>query len=251
MKKHVSLVLGLRDGCRGLPLGSLNSVQVTLDGERYLPVYKAGGWFVFVDLQPGPHRVVLSGRKFLSEQVDVDIPETGTVELHRSLQPSPYYPFPDGMTCVTATVEGPKGPAANTEVLLVSPLEKDLFKVAEDDAAAGKRSVKLFAAQKKALAGVPGAIFLVDGPRSELCALTGREEDIYQLGAPLTPSHKRGTALRAVRRYVTDETGSFFAALESAGEMTAYVHAGKGYVEQKFAVEAGKEQAVSLKLAKV
>ena len=200
MKKHVSLVLGLRDGCRGLPLGSLNSVQVTLDGERYLPVYKAGGWFVFVDLQPGPHRVVLSGRKFLSEQVDVDIPETGTVELHRSLQPSPYYPFPDGMTCVTATVEGPKGPAANTEVLLVSPLEKDLFKVAEDDAAAGKRSVKLFAAQKKALAGVPGAFFLVDGPRSELCALTGREEDIYQLGAPLTQSHKRGTALRAVRR---------------------------------------------------
>lgn len=57
----------------------------------------------------------------------------------------------------------------------------------------------------------------------------------------------RGVALRAVRRFKSDENGAFFAALDDASEeLMAYVRTGQGYLEKKIAVRPGEMNEMDL-----
>ena len=125
--------------------------------------------------------------------------------------------------------------------------DRDLLKVAEDDASAGKRQVKLFPASKTALMNIPGVFFVVDGERSELCSVTDAQDDLFTLAGPLLYPHKRGVALRVVRRFRSDETGAFFAALDDPSEeLTAYVRTARGYLEKKLAIRPGEMNEMDL-----
>jgi len=239
----VSLALNLKDGYRNTPLSSGSAVRVRMDGEWYLPIYKEGGWFVFTDLPAGEHRIELINYMFIPEQLSVTIPpeQKGYLEIHCSLQPSPSYPFPPNTTKIRGKLRANGGVLPDAELLIVSMLDRDMLKVAEDDAAAGKREIKLFSTSKRVLMNIPGVFFIVDGKNSELCSVTDAQEGLFTLAEPLVYPHKRGVALRAVRRFKSDGEGAFFAALDDfSQELTAYVRTGQGYLEKKISIKPGE-----------
>jgi len=249
MHRHVSLALNLKDGYRNTPVSSGSAVRVRLDGDWFVPIYKEGGWFVFTGLPAGEHKIELLNPVFIPERLAVTIPpnQEGYLEIHRSLQPSPSYPFPAHTTKIRGKLRAKSAVLPDAELLIVSTQERDMLKVAEDDAAAGKRQVRLYSASKRVLMNIPGVFFIVDGKNSELCSLTDAQDGIFTLAEPLLYAHKRGVALRAVRRFKSDENGAFFAALDDASEeLMAYVRTGQGYLEKKIAVRPGEMNEMDL-----
>lgn len=212
VNKLASLVLNLSDSFTKKPISSLASVSITLDGEAYRPIYKDGGWFVFVNLPRGEHLVTASSSKYQTERIAFTLQPGSTdyVEEYRRMKPSGKLSKSGAQGYSMMVVIGGK-PYANASLLLLMD-QKAAFKVAEDDATRGRNYIKLFTASPQtALQLVPGHFFIHDGTRSEICAVRERgEEDVYALAGPLANPHKRGVALRAVEEYWTDEKGMAF-----------------------------------------
>lgn len=251
MHKHVSLAIHLKDGYRNTSIASGSAVRVLLDGDVFVPIFKEGGWFVFTDLPAGEHWLDLQNNRFIPERLSVTIPENqkGYVEIHHNLQPAPGYPFPANTTKIQGTLRMKNAVLAETELLIVSKLDRDLLKVAQDDAAAGKRQIRLFSDNKRVLMNIPGVFFVVDEGKNELCSITDAQEGEYTLSEPLLYAHKRGVALRAVRMFRSDLNGAFFAALDNdAAELTVYVRTERGYLEKKLAVVPGEMNVIDIAL---
>lgn len=211
VSKRASLVLNLSDAFTKRPITGLSSVSVTLNGELYKPVYKDGGWFVFVNLPVGEHDVTVSSSLYQTEKISISLKKEagGYIEEYRRMKPSGALTKKGAKSCRLQVVYAGK-PYANALLLLMG--EKDALKVAEDDVIEGRDTMKLFVASSQAaLRLIPGRFFIRDASRSEVIAIRERYEgDIYVLGGSVTYPHKRGAALSAVEEYWTDENGMAF-----------------------------------------
>lgn len=229
MIKHVSLALNLRDGFLGRPIESAAGLNFTFAGEPIAPIFKEGGWCIFIDLPRGKYELKLAARDYVRAcwALEIEAPETYYREEYATLFPSRTYPF-GGRGAAGEVCFSEKGkPLAYAEVY-IAPREQPL-KLAQDGAAAGHTALKLFSAQRAGLLMLPDRFMIDDGAKSELVTLLpGEKEGEFRLEEPLRHPHSRGAAFQRVRRYAADSEGAIFLALQESA-FTAYRESGKGY----------------------
>jgi hypothetical protein len=230
MIKRISAVLNLSDGFTKRPLSGNASVRVQLDGRAFVPIYKPGGWFVFINLPPGEHELAIFSPKFLPQKLRFTLEDgmSGYVERYLRLKPSPQYPYGRGVQTMRIRVRASGKPCAGVSLLLAGG-PGEVLKIAEDGAEKGREKLKLFAASwQRAAAYLPGHFLIEDGAKSEVCALRECDPDgVCTLGLPLENAHKRGAALTTVDEYISDENGELFLALNE-DETPHFLYASRG-----------------------
>lgn len=231
---HVSAALSVRDAFTGKPLAQ-NAIQCFLDGERYLPQYKPGGYFVFVNLPEGAHRVVLRGPYYQDEIVEFTATESGLQELPVLMKPEESYPGGGSMVRLQGVLER-KGQPLGAERLYIA--EQSLtreIKLAQDQAAAGETTLRLFYRGGSEGIATPGAYLLKDGKSSEILLLKAIEGEMGILLEPLQHDHKRGKGIYPATAYLTNAEGKFMAFFREAQKVAVF-YAPKRHIEE-FALE--------------
>ena len=211
MIKRVSCVFRLVDSVLGSPL-TANQAELTLNGEAVRPVYKTGGYFVLIDLPEGEYRIGIRSALFQPDEIPVRV--------------SYEKPFDERRDVISLMMNpSPRHPAAHTGVTVTGRLEKGRgtvfymarntggFKIAEDMAAAGNQSIKLFAHSGRTTLPVVCLINDKDPQKAEMAELIASEGDSFHLAAPLRVGHKRSTELIPMIRFRSGEDGRFFVKL--------------------------------------
>lgn len=208
MIKRVSCVFRLVDSVLGTPL-TANQAELTLNGEAIRPVYKTGGYFVLIDLPEGEYRVGIRSPLFQPDEIPVRVSYEKPFDERRDLvnllmNPSPRHP--SAHTGVTVT--GRFKTACGTVFYMARSTGG--FKIAEDLAAAGNHSIKLFAQSGRITLPAVCLIHDKDPKKIELTELVSSNGDVFNLAAPLRLAHKRSTELIPLIRFRSGEDGRFF-----------------------------------------
>ena len=238
IRMHVSLVLSVYDGFTGRAMPN-SSVSVLLDGQRFRPEYRSGGYLVFYGLEPGEHELVLNALNFREERFSVAVTETGREERIVSLKPSERYSFGRDVTILCLEIARESVPLSGSRVWL-APADTAELKIAQDSASEGDVSARLYTRGKETL---PGEYLIADGENSEICVILELSDGVGFFAAPLTRSHKRGTVLRPCRSYETDLNGLITAYFPRAVPIDIFVD---GKLES--AVLSEGENQIALKL---
>lgn len=249
MNKRASFVLNLSDALTRRPLPGLSDAQFSLDGKPALPVYKAGGWFVFINLPDGEHVVSVRTNRHQEERVRFALSNAKPyVEEYRRMKPGERYAASRSSVQPRRVAVTQNGvPCGDTSILLLGDT-KGVFKIAEDDATERRTYLRLFIANPRAANQLlPGRFFIKDAARSEVCAVRERaEEDMFALGAPLLHAHKRGIPLCVVEEYWTDQQGEAVLFGSEEQEMVFLVENKNGFKQHK--AEQGEDGRHHLKL---
>lgn len=217
---RLSAVLIARDGFSGKPLAK-NAFRVSLDGFAVKPEYRAGGYFVFVNLEPGLHEIRLEGPYFKPETVCVSVPESGYDERIVSMKPSERYPFGQSVTRLKLIALHKHKPAENELVLIASRSAFDP-KIAQDDLKKGDATAKLYIRGEPGGLRLPAQFLLVDARLSEVCVLTEAADSIGVFRAPLSAAHKRGKPLYPAAEYRLDKNGELSACFRDPVEIAIF-----------------------------
>ncbi len=217
---RLSAVLIARDGFSGKPL-TQSAVRVSIDGAAVKPEYRAGGYFVFVNLRPGLHEIELEGPYFQAETVRVSVPERGYDERIVSMKPNARYPFGQGVTRLKLRALMKRKPAANEPVIIASRSAFDP-KIAQDDLKKGDATAKLYMRGEPAGLRLPAQFLLVDAKLSEVCVLTEVNDSIGAFRAPLSAAHKRGKPLCPCMEYLMGEQGELTARFREPAELAVF-----------------------------
>ena len=221
IRMHVDAVFTLYDGFTGKAMPP-SAVRVMLDGQRFRPEYRQGGYLVFINLEPGNHKVVFSAAYYGDETADFETMRNSRVERVLSLKPGLNYPFGGKATRLTAIVTA-KGKCTPKKRVALAAGDGPEIRVAQDSAAAGDSEFKLYVRGELARLKLPGEYLIVDGKNSEVCTLSAVNEGTGRFAAPLIYEHKRGKALILSQTYTTDENGVFTAFFRRPAGVHAFV----------------------------
>lgn len=221
IRVHVSVVLAIRDGFTGRPVAS-HDISVLLDGQAYRPEYREGGYFVFTNLAPGKHQIVLRGSYYHDEPVMVVLDEEALEQRVVSLKPAPNYPFGGSITQVQVSVTDKGQPAVgqSVRVAVSSPAE---MKIAQELVEPGACQAKLYLRGNPDQLRLPADYLIVDGKESEVCTLNAVEGEMGSFMVPLSHQHKRGKALCPCQTYIADENGLFSACYKEPAAIELFV----------------------------
>ncbi len=217
---RLSAVLLVSDGFSGKPLAQ-SAVRVSLDGDAVKPEYRAGGYFAFVNLEPGLHEIRLEGPYYRPETVRAIVPESGYDERFITLKPNERYPFGQSVTRLKLRALYKHKPAANDGVLIASRSTFDP-KIAQDDLKKGDRQSKLFMRGSPEGLRLPARFLIVDAKLSEVCVLTEAFDAIGTFHQPLSAAHKRGKPLYPASEYRLDENGELSACFREPNEIALF-----------------------------
>ncbi|MDL2217588.1 hypothetical protein LJC27_02910 [Christensenellaceae bacterium OttesenSCG-928-M15] len=246
MNKHVSLALHLRDGYKNRPIAGIAALRFTLDGENMIPVFKEGGWCIFINLEAGEHTLQVSSRSYFPLQLTFTLQNAQDYhEQYHTLSPTAAYPFGKRVDAANVTILRKKVPLANEDVMVLIKAEQPL-KIAQDGLKGAGTEARLYTAKKMGVYLLPALYFIDDKAKSEWVSITGAQDDVYSFGAPLKYPHERGCALFRVRLQRTDEEGKLFLLFEEKDNQTICLHDGKGFVMRDVAYPQSGETLVSL-----
>ncbi len=213
MIKRVSCVFRLLDSVRGTPL-TATQADFLLDGEPCKPVYKAGGYFVLIDLPEGEHRIGIRSALFQPDEFGVRISYEKPFDERRDvitvrMNPSPLHPAARTGVSVSGRL------ASGGSAVFYIARHTVGFKIAEDHAAAGNDQIKLFS--QSTAVSLPSVCLVNDKDmkKAEFVEVISASGDVYCLAAPLCYAHKRSTELIPMIRYRCGEGGEFFIKLPS------------------------------------
>lgn len=213
MIKRVSCVFRLLDSVRGTPL-TATQAELLLDGEACKPVYKAGGYFVLIDLTEGEHRIGIRSSLFQPDEFAVRISYEKPFDERRDvitvrMNPSPLHPA----ARTGVSVRGCLASGAASVFYIARNIAG--FKIAEDHAAAGNSQIKLFSQSTAVSLPLVCLINDKDTKKAEFAEVISANGDMYSLAAPLRYPHKRSTELIPMVRYRCGDGGEFFIKLPS------------------------------------
>ncbi len=244
IRYRVSFVLLVRDGFTGKPVAA-NAVRCFLDGAAFRPEYRAGGYFVFVNLGEGPHAVTLKSPVFQEETVAL-AGLSGVDEIAVTLRPAANYPFGRAVTRLALKLADKNGPCANRLIWVAACGAAREMKLAQDQTQPGDRALRLFYRGGKESEGYrfPDNYLIADGKNSEAVSIRSATDGLAALAAPLRLEHKRGAALYPAQAFRTDANGAITAFFKEAGEIllfdearasvaSAILKPGENTVEQK------------------
>ena len=206
VKKRVSCVLKITDGVTAKVL-ERTDVLIFADGEPIRYEYKSGGYFVLTDLPEGAHSLKVQSHGFQQEELEINTdyrmikrPEQAVIDL--ALSPSPQYPSAAGMPSVSGRAKG-------LRELCVQRQSMEL-KIAEDNAAAGSQTIRLFRCGAKP--ALPS--FALIGDRlceaCEIVTLKTSAGDVYMTDKPLRYDHVRSEHVVPLMRLRCSADGTFY-----------------------------------------
>lgn len=238
--RRVSAVLRLRDGFLGTPIESTGAL-FRIDGTPHQPQAKPGGYRVWTGLETGRHELSVSMQGFQTEVLTIEIPADGSWEGSADLKPGPGYPFGRNAVTVQLHLTQDGQPLAGQPVWLAIA-EPAPLKIAQDKAAKGAQSMRLFCKGEPGALPVPGAFLLEEDKQPELVYLQSFEKEEGQLGGPLAHPHARGKALLPAQQYRTDEAGIVRIMLREAAKLAVFCGGKIAYA----APQAGGENTFTL-----
>ena len=200
---HANLILRVLDGFTGRPPAP-SALRWTLDKMPCHPIAKADGYYVLVNLSPGPHELVLQGWNYQDERMTFEGGEQLS-ELLVTMKPGPRYPFGRAVTWLTIRVLQKKQPAPGQRVWIAAKNPFTELRIAQDVIRAGEGSGKLFYPESVKAMALPRDLLLIDGARSEVCRLEELEEPRF--AAPFTNDHKRSCCLYPAQCHTADGEG--------------------------------------------
>ena len=218
---HVDAVFTVYDGFTGKAMPP-SAVRVLLDGRRFRPEYRQGGYLIFINLEPGNHKIEFSAAYYGDETVDFETRRDSRVERVVNLKPGLNYPFGGKTTRLTATVTA-RGKCSPKKRVALAAGDGPEIKIAQDSAAAGDSEMKLYIRGKHSDLMLPGEYLIIDGKNSEVCTLTAVNDGTGLFAAALIYEHKRGKALHMSQTYTTDENGVFTAFFRRPAGIHAFV----------------------------
>ena len=238
IRLHCDAVLTVYDGFTGRSV-TPSAVKVMLDGQRYRPQYREGGYLVFINLEPGKHEAVLSAANYAAETVRFETDGSGRAERIVNLKPGAGYPFSGQTTRLSVTATENGGPAAARQVVLATALSSEI-KIAQDSVSAGETGMRLYFRSGQAGLKLPGEYLIVDGGSSEVCTLANIEGESGQLAGPLSFDHKRGKLLCPCQTYTTDGNGRFTAYFRSPSGIHIFSGGKQGITSRELAAGANE-----------
>ena len=218
IRRRVSAALLVRDAFTGLALPPGSGTLCTVDGQPFTPVWKDGGYLVLTDLPAGEHTVALRRHGYLEETLTVPVADGRAWQGWTGLRPGPGYAFPAGTAWVCLRLLEKKKPLAGAEVWL-APDGGGRLKLAQDQAKAGDRELKLFYASPESRLPVPGDFLIVDKKNPETAALECMRSGRAGLARPLEYDHARGKELMPAQRYGTGGNGEISCVLRESGKL--------------------------------
>ena len=173
---------------------------------------------MLTDLPAGEHTVTLRRHGYLEETLTVPAADGRAWEGWTGLRPGPGYAFPAGTAWVCLRLLEKKKPLAGAEVWL-APDGGGRLKLAQDQAKAGDRELKLFYASPESRLPVPGDFLIVDKKNPETAALECMRSGRAGLARPLEYDHARGKELMPAQRYGTGGNGEISCVLRESGKL--------------------------------
>lgn len=234
---RVSAVCRVKDGYSGKWIET-GGLLCTLDGQRYKPVTKPGGYLILTDLSPGQHQLSLRVAGYQDERVELD-GGTGIQERDITLKPGAGYPFHMPVAQLILAVTKGGRPAAEQSLWLAVPDGSEL-KIAQTRTESGETSFRLYGKGLPARLSLPGAYLIVDGKNSEIVCLQSVEKENGMLAAPFEKAHERGKILLPAQNYHTDAAGFLRAYL--SGPCTAALFAPETGRVENLALSVGENQ---------
>lgn len=230
---QVSLALNLIDGFTGKPLRPAQA-QLTLDGQRAQAIVKEGGWWVLCDLAPGEHQLEVRGAGFQPERITFE-GGSGAQGMRLRLKPAPDYRFGRRVTTLTVQLTNKKGePLPHRTLYALLPGRENELRLAQDEAKAGVKQLKLYASVPPGNLPIPGLFRMGEGAQAEMVRISSAQEDgCYRLTNPLGRDRRRGCTVRAVAAYTTDEQGRAFLALRQEESARLILVGAKGALREE------------------
>lgn len=226
--KQLSCVFRLKDSCTNRLLTS-SEAFFRCSGRVLRHEYKTGGYFVLTDMPEGEYIITVTAVGCQRENVPVTVRYDGSSAMDRviflSLNPSPSHPYAGRYPSVCGKAEG------CAEIYALSP--GGILRVAEDKAAAGVDSVRMFAEGKNPV--LPSDFLLGSGSKAELVTFTDAQSGLYRTRQPIKNAHKRSEPAQPLIKLQCGEDGSFF--LLMGGTFSADKQTGK--IPLTFAAERG------------
>lgn len=182
-------------------------VLVLADGEPIRYEYKSGGYFVLTDLPDGAHSLKVQSYGFQQEELEINIDhrmikraEQTVIDL--ALSPSPLHPSAFGMPSVSGRAKG-------FRELYVQRQSMEL-KIAEDNAAAGSQTIRLFRCGTKPI--LPSFVLIGDRlcETCEIVTLKTAAGDVYTTDKPLRYDHVRSEHTVPLMKLRCSADGTFY-----------------------------------------
>ncbi len=214
IRLQVSAALAVRDGFTGRPIAR-NTVRCFVDGQPFRPEYRQGGYLVFVNLEPGEHRVLLRGSHYLDEHIRLETRPGVMDEKSITLKPAPNYPFYHAVTQLIVRYREKSQPISGHCLWVSARAAMEDIKIAQDMAEAGSTSARVYFRGGEE-GRFPRNYLILDGKKSEIVHISGCEGGCASFDKPLGQSHKRGVALYPAQAYHTDEKGEILAFFRAA-----------------------------------
>lgn len=226
MNTYISIILKIMDRFKKRILLA-PEVSIFMNNQRIKPLYKPGGYFIFTNLPAGRACFEITSPIYRTEKVVADIPKAGNGYIlnHLMMSPSKIYPFGGPVTTVSGRITIGGVPFTEQQFHLLPGDGEEVMKIAEDQAGAGNKSLKLFIAVAETKLSIPGKYMIKDKEEAkrEFCLITQNadKDEIYPLEKGMAYSHLRATPLIEVIECVTSIDSNFFTALPELKERQA------------------------------
>ena len=221
IRRHVSAALLVRDGFTGQPFSSGSALVCRLDGRSLRPLFKAGGYLVLTDLDPGEHTLTLTAFGFHPETVALSIAGQQTLETEVSMRPDARYAYPSDTARLRLELAGSDGPLTGEEFWVGWPAPVQL-RLAQNVEAGEAGHVRLYCSGAPALLPIPGQFLLADRKQPELIRLWELRKETGGLDSPTAFPHSRGTVLVPAMRFHTGEEGKTELAFPRGGSVCLF-----------------------------
>ena len=210
---RADIVIKVLDGFTGRP-PQPSALRWELDGRQCRPIVKEDGYYVLLNLSPGPHSLVIRSAVYQQERLEA-VCGGGSQELLAALKPGRGYPFGQAVTRLNlALTDGEGHPASGLRVWLGMKSPQSELRVAQDVITAGEQEGRLFFPETAKGLSLPRDFLVSDKGRSELCRVESLEPGRFAW--PMAHAHKRGCSLWPAQGYTADQAGRIQAVFRAA-----------------------------------
>ena len=217
IRLKASAVLAVRDGFSQKAI-SASSVQCFVDGQRFHPQFRQGGYLVFINLSEGEHEILLRGAYYQEERITIVTGRKGWVERGVTLKPSADYPFRQRVTRLIVSQAGISS-AAGGLLWVAAGNRLTELRLAQDEVKKGEQSLRLYFYGSPE-GRFPGNYLLLDGKKSEVVSLADLDgAQTGRLESPLLYPHKRGVLFLPAQPYPADREGKVRVYFREPGEV--------------------------------
>lgn len=214
-QSKLAIVLQLIDSYTGgPPVGK--QIKVSLAEVQQKPIVKADGIYLFTDLPSGTYRILIEAENYLSEWLDVQLPEDRAAEQQHSivkisLTPNASYPVHSGATIIRARLCDSKQHSLSGVRVRAIPLTREctIAKLAQERVERGSTTFSFMQMTGRLTAGDVFLIRDVGAKKEELCRVDEIRHDLksIKLEQPLKNEYERGSYLLPVVQGCSDHHG--------------------------------------------